>query len=105
MLAAFAEHEREQISARTKAALTSAKARGVLLGKTGKDRARENIHRANEFALQMTSIIQELRDCGHTTVRSITEGLNRRSVPTLKGGEWHVPTVHRLLKRIESLRS
>lgn len=99
VLAAFAEHEREQIGERTRAALAAAKARGVKLGRTGVDRARENIAAADAFALAMAPVIEALREEGITTVRAMRDELNAREVPTAKGGMWHLATVWRVVGR------
>ncbi|MDO8605450.1 MAG: recombinase family protein [Phaeospirillum sp.] len=99
VLAAFAEHEREQIGERTRAALAAAKARGVRLGRTGVDRARENIAAADAFALAMAPVIEGLREEGITTVRAMRDELNARDVPTAKGGMWHLATVWRVVGR------
>jgi Resolvase, N terminal domain len=55
MLAAFAEHERDQIRVRTKAALAAARARGVALGQYGREvlssqNHKEAVERARELA-------------------------------------------------------
>ena len=102
VLAAFAEHEREQIGERTRAALAAAKARGVTLGRTGVDRARENIAAADAFALAMAPVIEGLREEGITTVRAMRDELNAREVPTAKGGMWHLATVWRVLGRVDA---
>ena len=58
MLAAFAEHERDLISQRTRDALAAAKARGVELGKHGKILARQN--RATAAALVHSGLLLQV---------------------------------------------
>jgi DNA invertase Pin-like site-specific DNA recombinase len=104
IMAAFAEHERDQISLRTIAALQAAKARGIILGAHGKNiLAVQNKNASLVFALGLRSLISNLQRKGFTTVRSLQHQLNRRKIPTFHGGtaHWHINTVHRLLKQLE----
>ena len=100
IMAAFAEHERKVISERTIAALAAAKARGVVLGATGKALAAANKAKALARAKDLRPTIVALRAEGITTVRAVAEALNRRNVPTPKGGKWHPTSVARLLARL-----
>ena len=102
MLAAFAEHEREQISARTKAALAAAKARGVRLGSQGHILAAQNKLQASEFAESIAGAVRSIRERGITTVRAIRDELNRQGFSSASGRTWHIPTVFRLLERIDA---
>ena len=99
MAAVFAEWEGRKISERTKAALAAAKARGVKLGVTGKERARENRSAANAFARKLRPVIRGLAGEGITSVRKVTEALNERGIETPRGGRWHPTSVARLLAR------
>ena len=99
MAAVFAEWEGRKISERTKAALAGAKARGVKLGVTGKERARENRSAANAFARKLRPVIRGLAGEGITSVRKVTEALNERGVEAPRGGRWHATSVARLLAR------
>lgn len=100
MLAAFAEHEREQISARTKAALAVAKARGAKLGANGVLLAAKRKTEASEFAKSLAATIAELRDQGYSTVCALRDELNLRGICSASGRHWHIPTVHRLLAKL-----
>jgi DNA invertase Pin-like site-specific DNA recombinase len=95
MLAAFAEHEREQISQRTKAALAQAKARGVKLGNPRPLAALElanAVHRARRPAPEVLNLIRSLRGQG-MNYRAIASELNRLNIRTGRGCQWYDVTV------------
>jgi DNA invertase Pin-like site-specific DNA recombinase len=100
ILAAVAEEEARAISARTKAALASAKARGTKLGTHGAILGAVNHRKALETVAAVRPVLAEIEAEGIKTVRGIAEALNKRSVPTPSGGRWHPTSVHRLLARM-----
>ncbi len=100
MLAAVAELEAGLISQRTRAALQAAKARGVKLGVTGKERARENRAAADAFARNLKPVLEELAAENITSVRKVADALNERGIETSRRGRWHPTSVSRLLARL-----
>jgi DNA invertase Pin-like site-specific DNA recombinase len=106
ILAAVAEHEREMISERTKAALAAAKARGVKLGgDRGSIITREMVEAgvaakkaaARARALDLAPIVEELRAAGAESLRELAAGLDARGVPAARGGKWNANGVARML--------
>lgn len=100
VMAAFAEHEREQISARTKAALAAAKARGVRLGAHGRILADEAIAEAVAFSQPLENVVREIVAGGARNVREVAAGLNARGVPARLGGPWWPSNTALLMQRL-----
>lgn len=111
IMAVMAQHEREAISQRTRAALAAAKRRGVSLGTpenlTDRDRrkgTRASIAVRQGMAAQrahdLAHVIEEIRATGRESLRELAGALNERGIPTPRGGEWSAVQVSRLLSRI-----
>ncbi len=110
ILAAVAEHEAAMISARTKAALGAAKARGVKLGGQRGSLARmaSISQKGNEAsaAVRRTAVakrnedlmpvIDEIRAFGLTTPKQIADALNERGITAARGGAWFPVQVRRI---------
>ena len=105
--AAVAEHEREMISQRTKAALAAAKARGTVLGtdnltdaarRLGTAKSAEMRRRkAQERAADIMPMIETIRVGGVTTLSGIANALNKNGIPTPRGGAWQGVQVQRVM--------
>lgn len=114
VMALVAEEERRAISARTKAALQAAKARGTKLGghRTDADgkpvtltlnaiaKGRKTIaKRADAKAADIAPAIKELQASGVTSLTGIAVGLNDQGIPTPRGGKWQAVQVQRVISR------
>lgn len=108
MHAVMSEWERDQISARTKAALAAAKARGVTLGVAGPANLKRNIEEriaaADAFAAKLSGLVRGFQAAAMSQRRMVDE-LNRIGIPTAKGGKWTLVQLQRVLRRLDSLPS
>ncbi|EKS29700.1 recombinase family protein [Afipia felis] len=106
IMAMVADEERRMISARTKAALAAAKARGKKLGGNRgvvlsasarrKGRAAQTA-RARERASDLAPLLAMIRSEGITSLRGIANALTERGVPTPRGNTtWTAMQVARL---------
>lgn len=108
IMAVVAQAERKMISARTKAALQAAKARGQVLGG---DRGVKPSHatavkgatalkaKADARAADLSTILAEIKAEGASSLRDHAAALNARGIPTARGGEWSAVQVSRVLAR------
>lgn len=110
ILSAVAEHEARMISERTKAALSAARARGITLGgdrgnlpsvavKGALASAKVRSQRADERARDLAPVIVGMRASGHS-FQAIAAELERRGIPTARGGLWTRQMVSRLVQRV-----
>lgn len=115
VMVALAEQEAEMISERTRAALASAKRRGVKLGtpsnlsrgdrrKGAVEAARMRQERARARAEELRPAVRDIRAEGATSLRAIAARLNARGVPTpTERGTWTATQVSRVLGYLTDL--
>ena len=99
ILAAVAEHERELISQRTRAALAAAKARGIKLGNPRPDMTMMGaaaVASARRFRLSILPTIRSLQAEGRS-LRGIAAELNARGISSARGRTWHAASVRAVL--------
>lgn len=100
LMAAFAEHERSEISARTKAALAAAKAKGVALGRNGRVLADRHRTEAQVFAESIRPTLERFRRDGARTYRDLADRLNAAGIRSRCNSQWSPGMTFRLMSRL-----
>jgi DNA invertase Pin-like site-specific DNA recombinase len=110
VMAAMAEYEAQAISARTKAALLAAKARGIRLGgyrwniqsvalKGNAAGLQIRAAKARKRASDLLPIIKAIRQEGVISLRQIAAALDERGIKAPRGGAWSAVQVQRVLRQ------
>ena len=111
ILAVIAQHEREAISARTKAALQAARRRGVRLGnprlrpgtaRSAAHASAANAGKAEARALELRDVIEDARTTGCETLVEIAQHLDSLSIRTARGAAWTATGVRRALMYLDA---
>jgi DNA invertase Pin-like site-specific DNA recombinase len=102
MYSVMAEWERDQISARTKAALAAAKVRGVVLGAAGAANLKPNIEArqqaADDFACKLKGVTEGMKARG-LTQRAMVAEMNALGIKSARGGAWSLVQLQRVMGR------
>lgn len=102
---------RALISRRTREGLRARRDKGLALGNTvnladaSAAGRRAIVERADRFAAEVAPTIAGLRAEGARSLRAVADELNRRGVPTARGGRWTPTAVKRVLERAARLAS
>lgn len=112
IMAVVAQAERKMISQRTKAALAAAKARGTKLGgfrgsvisaEARQAGVEARVAKAKARAADLMPVIEEIRQCGVTSLGGIADALTAKGIPTARGhAQWSAAQVQRVLAAIDA---
>ena len=73
---------------------------GVSSAERGPSGPRANKQVADSFALNVLPTLQKLMAAGFVSQRALANELNRRRIPTARGGSWHRTSIARVLARL-----